>query len=174
VSGSETDKKLTGSASVRYIPDKGPNGRWTTSAQLHYDRYSLGVDYRPLTENVGPIASVRVLDERENSPSLMLGTGPDVFNSTRAQAYFAMLSKQLFKSGDFSLSPFVGGAYIDELDAKKALGGLSARFKEASMMLYHNGFDPHLILSYDVLDKHTLSFVYWGLEMPGAAYSYKF
>jgi hypothetical protein len=60
------------------------------------------------------------------------------------------------------------------LDAKKAIGGINARFKDASMMLYHNGFNPHLILSYDVIDKHTLSFVYWGLEMPGAAYSYRF
>lgn len=170
----EGDKGLGASASVRYIPDKGPNGRWTNSLQLHYKGLSAGLDYRPLSRKLGPLASLRVLDEGEWTPAAMVGTGPDMFGKVHSQAYFAMCSKKFGGHGGLSIAPMGGIGYIQELDAWKGIGGATLRWKDASVMVYHNGIDPHLIASLDILDHHTLSFVYWGLEMPGAAYSLKF
>lgn len=174
MSGEQDDGKLHVSSSVRYIPEKGLNGRWTNSLQLHWKRLSAGVDYRPLSRKLGPLASLRVLDESKWLPAAMIGTGPDQFGKVHSQAYFAVASKKVAEAGGIALSPMAGAGYIEEMDAWKAIAGATVRWKDASVMFYHNGFDPHLIASLDFLDHHSLSFVYWGLKMPGVAYSVTF
>jgi hypothetical protein len=159
---------------VRYVPGKGDNGKWTNSLQINYGRFTAGIDYRPLTEKLGPLASVRLLDESKWLPTAMIGTGPDLFGETYSQAYFGVLSKKVTEPAGIKLSPMLGVGYIQELEDWKFIGGGNIRWKDYSVMLYHNGFNPHLVASVDFLKHHTLSFVYWGLELPGASYTIKF
>jgi hypothetical protein len=169
---SKTD--LWVSTGFRYIPDKSPNGRWTTSIEAHYKNFSLGVDYRPLTENIGPVGSAKLWNEGDWYPSVVLGTGPDQFNGVDSQAYFATASKSIKLGQGFSIAPFVGVGYIQELDDINLIGGVVLRKGNFSSQVFNNGYATHFVMSIDFLDHHTVSFVLWGMEQAGFSYTLRF
>jgi hypothetical protein len=162
-------------AGGRFIPDKGDNGKWTSSVEMRYKDLSLGLDYRPLTQKLGPIASYRVLNETKNLPAIVVGTGPDQFGSVHSQAYFATASKRLAQPFGVSVSPFIGFGYIAELDEpERLIRGVILRKGDFSVQFFNNGFTNHFVASVDLFERHTVAFVLWGLEQPGVSYTIRF
>jgi hypothetical protein len=174
VCGAQPENELWFVTGFRYIPEKGPNGRWTTSVEMHYKNLTLGVDYRPLTKRAGVIASVRLLEETKTRPSIVIGTGPDQFGRIYSQAYFATVSKRVAKVGGVSVLPFIGAGYIEAMDETKFIRGIILRREAASLQLFNNGFATHFVASYDFLERHSISFVLWGMEQPGFSYTVRF
>jgi hypothetical protein len=158
----------------RWIPLKSDNGKFTTSLEARWGRFAVGVDYRPLTKNLGPIASALLVKDESWHPAVVVGTGPDQFGSVRSQCYFGTLSKSFKAPSDISVSPFLGAGYIEAFDTTELIRGVIVRRKGTSAQFFNNGLATHLVLSQDVFKHHTFSFVLWGMEDPGCSYTFRF
>ena len=92
------------------------------------ERLSVGVEVNPLDDDVGPIASWRVLDETRRRPALILGTSSDRIGSTNGRAVFATLSKDLQAWTGLPVAPYVGTSYGGFEDEFELIGGLRVRW----------------------------------------------
>jgi len=92
------------------------------------DWLRLGVDYRPLTDDVSILANVRVFPENDTwRPALILGTSNDDFGDINSDSYYATLSKHLFEAGGVNVSLYGGATFIEELDEIRPVGGIHLR-----------------------------------------------
>ncbi|MFT5125112.1 MAG: hypothetical protein ACI9TH_004697 [Kiritimatiellia bacterium] len=161
--------------SARWIPDKPDDGKFYTSlAYAVMPNLMLGADYRPLTENWGFMATWRALPETDSRPALIIGTSDDDFNDLASQNVHATLSKALFDWQGAFFSPYAGATWIEQLDEVRAIGGLNIAYENWSATGMYSGTDPHLTVGRRLFDRYTLSFVWWGLEKPGAAVAGRF
>ena len=161
--------------SWRWIPKKPDHGKWYVHLGYEVTKsLRAGVDYRPLTEDLSPLANWRVFSENDTwRPALILGTSNDDFGDVNSQSYYGTLSKHVLELGGINLSLYGGGTYIEELDVLRPVGGLYTRRNAWSAMFMYSGVDEHLTISRD-FGNHTLSFVLFDLKLPGIAYSLNF
>ena len=171
------EKRIGGILNFRWIPEKPDHGKIFLTARYQIlDPVSVGVDYRPLTDDVAFAGNWRVFSENDKwRPALILGTSNDDFGDVSSQSYFGTVSKHLGEWGGFSFSPYVGATYIAELEDLRAVGGLHVRRGVWAAMLSYSGVDPHFTLTRD-LGRHSLSFVIFDLEdaKPGVAWTWRF
>jgi len=169
------EKPLGFLVSHRWIPGKPDHGEQYLS--LGYQilpSLRAGIDYRPLTRDIGALVNWRVFPENDTwRPALMLGTSNDDFGNINSQSYFATLSKALPPWKDITVSPFIGANYIEKLDDVRPIGGLHLRRRQFSIMFAHSGVDEHLTFSYN-LGNHTFSILFFDLRLPGTAWSFRF
>ena len=122
--------------SGRWIPEKGDSGQifasfkyWAT-ADL-----GLGVDYRPLIDNVSITATYRAVSEDPLGwrPAVILGTSEDDFSykgsDVESRSYFFTLSKAMpdMKFWGVTPSPYAGAVWIEEIDKIRPLVGVHLR-----------------------------------------------
>jgi hypothetical protein len=169
------EKPVGGILNVRWIPEKPDHGKlFTTFRYQLFDSFSLGMDYRPLTNDAGIAANWRVFSENDKwLPALILGTSNDDFGDITSQSYYGTFSKHLFEWEGINFSPYVGATYIAELEDLRPVGGLHVRRGDWSALVTYSGVDTHLSLSRDI-GNHTLSFILFDLELPGMAWSFRF
>ena len=162
----------------RWIPEKSDSGQayFSLRAVVHPD-VTLGADYRPLSEDVGLLATWRVFSETDKWPALVVGTSHDDFTDgdeeVDSQTLYGSLSKYLGDLGPVEVAPYIGGAYIFELDDLRLLGGINLRYKDWSLLAQYSGTDTHLTAGWD-FDSIRISAVYWGLKYPGLAATWRY
>jgi hypothetical protein len=94
------------------------------------ERFSLGVEVNPLGEDAGPLANLRILDETEWRPALIVGTSSDRIGTPEGRAFYATLSKDLEQWTGLPIAPYAGAAYGDFDDEWVPIGGLRVRWSE--------------------------------------------
>ena len=115
---------------MRWIPDI-PVDRAKLRLTATYavlDGLSLGIEWNPLDEDVGPLANWRVVDETERRPALILGTSSDRIGTPSGRAYYATLSKDLTAWTGLAVAPYAGAAYGEFDERVEAIGGLHIRW----------------------------------------------
>ena len=101
---------------ARWIPGKPDHGELFYSLAYGVTSHlSLGVDYRPLTDDWGINGNYRLLEEGEKTPAVILGTATDDFDDVTSQSYSAVASKRLFEWNGITVAPYGGAVYIDKL-----------------------------------------------------------
>ncbi len=90
----------------------------------------VGVEYNPLDDDVGALATWRALDETKTRPALIFGTSSDRIGTPSGRAYFATLSKDLESILGLPIAPYVGTAYGEFEDEFRAIGGVYIRWAE--------------------------------------------
>ncbi len=90
----------------------------------------VGVEVNPLDNDVGPLATWRVLDETASRPALILGTSSDRIGSTSGRAYFATLSKDVEDWTGLPIAPYVGVTYGEFEDELREIAGMSVRWHD--------------------------------------------
>ena len=169
------EERLGGILNFRWIPEKPDNGKIFTSLRYEINQdLTVGLDYRPLTDNFSFAANWRVISEQGDwKPAIILGTANDDFNDIDSQSYYATASKFLGELAGFQFSPYAGATYIDELSDLRPVAGLNVRKGVWSVMYQYSGTTDHLSISRQ-LGRHTASLVLWGMEKPGIAWTYRF
>jgi len=169
--------------SARWIPEKPDDGQlYASLAYAVLPNLMIGIDYRPLSENWGLMATWRALPETDVRPALIIGTSDDDFNDQPSQNIHATLSKTLFEWQDLAFSPYGGATWIEELDTVRPIGGLNIAHGAWNALGMYSGTDPHLSLGYTFEApggrspgaSYTFSVLWWGLEKPGVALSGRF
>lgn len=175
MSGCSIDDDRIGLAwSGRYMPDKGDHGK--IAMTLTYgltDRLTLGADYRPLSDDLTAIGSFRLLDEKKYRPAVVIGTSADEFGSESvlSQAYHVILSKKIAEIQGWSVSPYAGPIYIQELGETNLVAGLTVKKDRYSLMSMWSGTDLHFVGKYQFTDHLSAGVVYWGLKTTGLTVS---
>ncbi len=150
--------------SGRYMPEKGPHGKYAmTLSYAATDRFTLGLDYRPLSDDLTPLASYRLFDETEDNPAVILGTSADEFNKTISQTYHLVLSKRVAELGGVSFSPYAGPMYIASEERLTLIGGGTLRAGKNSLMGMWSGDYFHLVGSRQINDHLSAGVVWWGV-----------
>ena len=169
--------------SGRWIPEKGDAGKVFASFKYWAtDDLGIGIDYRPLVDEVSLTATYRLISEDPCGwrPAVILGTSVDDFSDggedVNSRAYFATVSKAFpdAKVWGITPAPYVGAVWIDKLSELRPLAGLSLSHKEASLMIQYSGTDTHLTLSRRLNDHLSVSAIYWGMKYPGVGMRFKF
>lgn len=160
---------------ARWIPEKPDHGKWYVNLGYQVtDWLRLGVDYRPLTDDVSLLANLRVFPENDTwRPALILGTSNDDFGDVNSDSYYGTLSKHIAEIGGVNLSLYGGATYIEDLDEVRPVGGLHLRKEAWSALFMYSGVDEHLSVSRD-FGNHVLTFLLFDLELPGIAYGFRF
>lgn len=110
----------------------------TTLAYQFTERFSAGVEYNPLADDVGPIANWRVLDEGAQLPALVLGTSSGRIGSEEGRSLYATFVKSLDAWTGLPVAPYLGVSYDDFEEEFSIIGGLSIAYDEhwSSMHLW--------------------------------------
>jgi hypothetical protein len=178
VRGRNNHDYTRGFFNLRWIPEKGEAGRVYASlrASIHQN-ITMGGDYRPLTDDLGFLATWRARAETEKYPALVISTSHDDFvhhgEEVDSQSVSATLSKFVYALGSIEASPYVGGAWIFELDEVRLIGGVNVRQGDWSAMIQYSGTNTHLTVGRDY-ERIRLSYVYWGMEYHGVAGTLRF
>ena len=137
-------------------------------------RLALGIEYNPLVDEVGPLATVIAMKEGRKKPALIFGTSSDRIGTEDGQAYFGTLSKSLKELTGIPIAPYAGLSYGTFDDTLNVIGGLWAGLgKGFSSTLIWDGVNLHPTVDYSH-GRHTVSLLWISLENPGVAYSIAF
>lgn len=137
-------------------------------------RFSLGVEYNPRVDEVGPLATLVAVTETERRPALIFGTSSDRIGTPDGQAYFATLSKDLESTTGLPLAPYAGVSYGTFDDRLRGIGGLRWRITESlSSTAIWDGEELHPTVEYR-RGRHAFSLLWVATEDIGLAYSVVF
>ncbi|MEO0415040.1 MAG: hypothetical protein AAF226_08830 [Verrucomicrobiota bacterium] len=157
------------------MPEKGPHGKYAmTLSYAATERFVLGLDYRPQSDDLTPLASYRLLDETQTRPALIAGASADEFDNEISMTYHLVLSKKLAEFGGVSFSPYIGPMYIQTRDELTMIGGFSARKDIASLMGMWSGEYFHLVGKLDLNDHLSVGVVWWGMKTLGVTTGIRF
>jgi hypothetical protein len=159
----------------RWIPEKPDHGKlYFNLSYQATESLRIGVDYRPLTDDVSLLANWRVFSEDDGwRPALILGTSNDDFGDINSQSYYGTLSKHLFEVGGVNVSGYGGATFIEKLGEVRAVGGVHLRKGAWSSMLMYSGVDEHVSIT-RTFGNHSLTFLMFDLKLPGLAYSFNY
>jgi len=102
----------------------------TTLTYRFLPRFTAGIEYNPLADDVGPIANWLAVTETENRPAVMLGTSSDRIGTPHGRAFYATASKDLEDSTGLPIAPYAGVSYGTFDDEAVGIGGLVIRWQE--------------------------------------------
>ena len=168
----ETNKWVFG---IRLLANQIDRATWrnTLTYQLH-PTLSLGIEYNPLANDVGPLANWVPIAETEWRPSLMLGTSSDRIGTPHGRSFYATLSKSLERYVHWPVAPYVGAVYGTYEDAWRPIGGGSVgMWKDLSAQAIYDGRSLHGLFNYPY-GRHVFSLVLVGWKDPGISYSISF
>jgi hypothetical protein len=146
----------------------------TTLTYRIVPRFSFGIEYNPLEDEVVPLANLVAVTERVSRPAVIFGTSSDRIGTPEGQAYFVTVSKDLESVNGWKAAPYVGAAYGTFDDELRAVGGIRWRLPlEFTVGGIYDGEQLHLIGEYR-FRKHVFSVLWVELEDLGVAYSIAF
>ncbi len=135
--------------------------RWRVTATYAIrPALSVGVEWNPLDEDLGPLANWRVLEETERRPALVLGTSSARIGSDSGRAYYATLSKDLQGLTGLPVAPYAGVAWDGFDEEWNEIGGLHVRWSArwSSTHLW-DGENLHHILDHALSGGHHVGLV---------------
>ena len=141
------------------------------------ERFSAGIEYNPLGDDVGPLANLRLIDETRTRPALLVGTSSDRIGTPDGRAYYATFSKNLQPLIDLPVAPYAGLAFGEFEDEWRFIGGMRIRYDEkwSSTHLW-DGVNLHHLVDRALNDRYRLGFIlveqdgeyYGGLRLGGS------
>lgn len=138
-------------------------------------RLSIGIEYNPLADEVGPLANLIAVREGVHCPSVMFGVSSDRIGTPDGTAYFGTVAKDLESVIGWPVAPYAGvsyGTYDDEL---RVIGGLRARVgRTVAIQAIWDGVNLHPSVEINLPCDQTLSLMWVETEMFGLAYSLAF
>lgn len=138
-------------------------------------RLSIGLEWNPLADEVGPLANFIAVREGARRPSIMFGVSSDRIGTPDGTAYFMTIAKDLESVVGWPIAPYVGASYGTWDDELRAIGGLRARLgRRVAIQAIYDGVNLHPSLEVNFSGAHTLSFIWVETEMFGVAYSIAF
>ncbi|MEO0416933.1 MAG: hypothetical protein AAF226_18500 [Verrucomicrobiota bacterium] len=157
------------------MPEKGPHGKYaTTLTWSPTDRATIGIDYRPESDDLTPLVSYRLFNETKKTPAVIAGLSADEFDKEISEIYHLIFSKRIAKIGETSLSGYVGPMYIATREELTVTGGGTLRHNKASLMGMWSGEHFHLVGNYDINDHISAGVVWWGLDTFGVRMGVQF
>lgn len=147
--------------------------RWRSTLNWRaLDRLSIGVEYNPVAEEVGPLATLFLLAESARSPTLFLGTSSDRIGSpAHTQAYYATAAKRL---GALPVAPYVSLSYSEWEERLVFPFGANVDLGHGfSVQPMNDGRRPHLLASWSA-ERVSVTALWAWLERAGAAVSIGF
>lgn len=157
--------------SARWIPEKPDSGeQYLSGAVFVHPRLALGVNYRPLVDEFAFTTTVLALTETRTRPGIVLGTDVDEFDDVASRHYFGMVAKNVGRWQEVNVAPYVGAAYVEEIDELRGIGGLNLRYERWSTLLQYSGVNTHLTLSYLLPGNQTVSLIAFDLDLLGLAW----
>ncbi|UCF68880.1 MAG: hypothetical protein JSV80_06220 [Acidobacteriota bacterium] len=135
---------------------------------------TLGVEWNPGADEVGPLVNWVALTETDARPALMFGTSSDRIGTPEGRAYFATVSKALGRISSGPLAGYVGLSHGTYEDETLPIGGLTLGFTEdLGVRLIHDGEALHLALE-ATLGRHDIGLLFIDGEHPGVTWSVMF
>jgi hypothetical protein len=147
--------------------------RTTLTYQL-LSSLSLGVEYNPLANDVGPLANWVPIREAEHRPAFIFGTSSDRIGTPHGRSLYGTMSKNLEPYVRWSISPYVGAAYGTYEDRWRAVAGGTVDLTHGfSSQILFDGLHGHGLLNY-AHKRHVFSLVFVRFKDPGLSYSLAF
>lgn len=161
--------------SARLIPQEIERAQVRTTLTYQVTpRFRLGVEYNPEADDVGPLANLLILKEKERRPAIIAGTSSDRIGTPDGRAYFVTASKSLKEQLDWPVAPYVGVTYGEFEDRVRPIAGVRVGLpKNFSTTLIWDGVNLHPTADFS-FRRHTFSFIWASVENPGIAYSISF
>lgn len=136
----------------------------TTAVYRFTPWLQAGVEYNPRADDVGLLANLRVWEETEHRPALILGTSSDRIGTEKGRAYYATLSKDLEALTGLPIAPYVGLNYadqaVDSSEEWREVAGLLIRWSDAvSTTHLWDGVNLHHVLTVPLGDGSSLGLV---------------
>lgn len=161
--------------SARWIPEKPDSGELYASFTYFVNpRLGVGADFRPLVDKVSMTATWRAIPETATRPGVVVGSATDEFGEVSSRHYYGTVSKYMGEYKSVGISPYVGAAYIEELEELRGIGGVHLRYDKLSALVQYTGVDTHLTVSYSLPNRQTISLVAFDLDKLGLAYFVRF
>ena len=146
----------------------------TTLTYRMFPRLTVGVEYNPLADDVGPLVNFVAVTETTKRPALILGTSSDRIGTPSGRSFYATLSKDLSESTGLPIAPYVGVSYGTYEDRARVMGGLNISFNTwLSSTVLFDGVKVHPMLSFST-GRHQFGFLMVEGKKPGVSYSVSF
>ena len=132
----------------------------TTLTYQVLPQLSLGAEWNPKGDDLGPLANWRGVDETERRPALILGTSSDRIGTPDGRAYYATLSKDLEHALGLPVAPYAGASYGEFDDELVGIAGLHVRWTPSvgSTHLW-DGHNLHHVLAHAFADGPSVGLV---------------
>ncbi|MEM1295661.1 MAG: hypothetical protein AAGH89_09875 [Verrucomicrobiota bacterium] len=167
--------RFGGGLTNRWVPRKSEHGRLVHSFFVTPNEWlTLGADYRPLSNELAPSASFRLMEETFNRPQVTIGTSADGFSGVSSQEYHIIAGKNISRRDDIGISPWGGAMYIAEMSEMRPIGGLHLSKDRLSVLGMYSGEKSHLVTTMQLTDMVSIGHVWWGFEMHGATLNFHF
>ena len=107
-------------------------------------RLTLGVEYNPREDEVGPLVNYVAITETKLRPALIVGTSSDRIGTPSGRAYYATFSKDLSEFILLPIAPYAGVSYGTYDGRLRAVGGASLRLgSRLTLGFIHDGHNGH-------------------------------
>ena len=159
--------------SLRYVDTALPRPRWRATANYRIvPTLQVGVEYNPVADEIGPLATCFVLTETERRPALFLGTSSDRIGSPEGtQAYYLTAAKYV---PALRTSPYVSLNYSEWERGWNVPFGANVEIGGGwSVQPMYDGHRTHLLGTY-ATSRSSVTLVWAWLERAGAAVSVGF
>jgi hypothetical protein len=148
--------------------------RTTLTYRLH-PRISVGVEYNPRADDVGLLANLVAVTERERRPALIFGTSSDRIGTPSGRSIYATVSKNLDPQVKLPIGLYGGVAYSTYEDRFLPIAGLTVNFTDRlSSLAIFDGVKVHPTVTYALGTRHVFTFVLAQSKNPGVSYSISF
>ncbi|MEW6732954.1 MAG: hypothetical protein AB1489_16630 [Acidobacteriota bacterium] len=147
----------------------------TTLTYRLFSRLSVGVEYNPRADDVGPLANFIALKETRHRPAVIIGTSSDRIGTPSGRSYYMTLSKDISETVKMPIAPYIGVAYSSFEHRFLAIGGMNITWRDnLSSLVIFDGVKVHPTLSWTVAKRHVLTFLMAQSRNPGFSYSISF
>ena len=168
-------KRLGIGLTNRWVPEKSEHGRFVHSLfWAPTDWLTLGADYRPLSDELAPSGSIRLVEETEKRPQITVGTSADGFAGVSSQEYHFIVGKNVSPNEKIGISPWAGVMYIPTIDDTRPIGGVHLSKDRLSTLAMYSGEKSHLVSTLTLTDMVSVGHVWWGFEMHGMTVNLSF
>jgi hypothetical protein len=148
--------------------------RTTLTYRLH-PRVSVGVEYNPLANDVGPLANIVAVAETGWRPALIFGTSSDRIGTPRGRSIYATISKNLYDAVKLPIGVYTGVAYSSYEHRFLPLAGVTVKLtRNLSSLVIFDGVKVHPTMTYALGRRHVFTFLLAQSKNPGVSYSISF
>jgi hypothetical protein len=175
VSGALTEGSGRVTVGHRVIANQIPRaGVRTTLTVRALPSLTVGVEYNPRADDVGPLLNWVALSETHARPAVILGTSSDRIGTPSGRSYYLTASKALHDQVRLPISPYVGAAYGEYERKTRLIGGVNIGLPASfSSTIIFDGVHVHPLLNY-ARGKFAASFILARGREPGISYSFSF
>ena len=145
----------------------------------------IGIEVNAITGDVEPLISWLAVEETEDRPALVLGSGTNGISSPGSadddseRIFHATAAKNLGQVAGIGVAPYVSLVYLGETDEFAGIYGVTLdtplpNGDSTSLLYFFDGDDDHSVVVNYHRRRHTVGLILKGLEDVGVTYSYAF